>query len=207
VGPAVTVALGSTKAPPKTFHDEAWTRYLAAVDSGLRLDIPPDVAQLEKTDPAAYSQKVLALQQARYEKFYGDQEVFDRGAKALDPLVDALAPAAGDRAKLAPALDPLVDKAGALAVLFVRLGPGAGIVAGSAKSQALLPRQAQYLFTLEPGHTVHPIARVALSILHLKALGGTLTPKQDALVKFCAAVPMFKQQMDAYQAAGAMGQF
>src|SRR5205823_13153591 len=108
---------------------------------------------------------------------------------------------------LATALDPLVDKAGALAVLFIRLGPSAGVVAGSAKSQALLPRQAQFLFTMEQGHTVHPIARVALGILHLKALGGTLTPKEDALAKFCAAVPMFKQQMDTYQAAGAMGKF
>jgi hypothetical protein len=207
VGPAVTVALGSTKDPQKKFHDEAWTRYLAAVDWGLRLEIPPDIAKLEKTDPAAYSQKVLAIQQARYEAFYRDQEIFDRDAKALDPLVDALAPVAGDVAKLAPALDPLVDKAGALAVLFIRLGPSAGVVAGSAKSQALLPHQAQFLFTMEQGHTVHPIARVALGILHLKALGGKLTPKEDALAKFCAAVPMFKQQMDAYQAAGAMGKF
>ncbi len=50
-------------------------------------------------------------------------------------------------------------------------------------------------------------SRGPFAILHLRALGGTLRPKQDALVKFCAAVPMFKQQMDAYQAAGAMGQF
>ena len=56
-------------------------------------------------------------------------------------------------------------------------------------------------------HTVLPIARVALGILHLKALGGALTAKEDAIVKFCAAVPMFKQQMDAYVAGGAMGKF
>ena len=207
VGPAVTMKLGSTKDPSKKFHDDMWTRYLAAVDWGLKPDIPPDVAKLEKADPAAYTQRVLAIRQARYEAFYGDQETFDQGVKALDPLVDALAPVAGDVAKFAPALDAVVDKAGALAVLFIRLGPSAGVVAGSARSQALLPRQAQFLFTMEQGHTVHPIARVALGILHLKALGGTLTPKEDALVKFCLAVPMFKQQMDAYQATGAFGKF
>lgn len=147
------------------------------MDRGLKLEIPPDIAKPAKTDPAMYSQKVLAVQQARYEAFYRDQEIFDRNAKALDPLVAALAPLAGDVAKLAPALDPLVDKAGVLAVLFIRLGPTAGVVAGSAESQALLPRQAQFLFMLEQGHTVHPIARVALGILHLKALGGALTAK------------------------------
>jgi len=34
---------------------------------------------------------------------------------------------------------------------------------------------AAYFFTLEQGHKVHPLARVALAILHLKALGGALT--------------------------------
>ncbi|MFT4102490.1 MAG: DUF4157 domain-containing protein [Burkholderiaceae bacterium] len=207
VGPAMTVALGSTKDPQKRFHDEAWTRYLAAVDWGLKLDIPPDVAKLEKTDPAAYSQKVLAIQQARYQAFYRDQQIFDQKAKALDPRVDALAPVAGDVTKLASALHPLADEAAALAGLFIGLGPRAGVVAGSVKSQALLPRQAQFLFTMEPGHATHPIARVALGILHLQALGGTPTPKEDALVKFCETVPMFKQQMDAYRSAGAMGGF
>ena len=207
VGPAIPVALGSTKDPQAKFHDEAWTRYLASADWGLRLDIPPEVAKLEKTDPAAYSQKVQAIQQARYEAFYRDQEVFDRGARELDALVDTLKPVAGDVAKLGPALDPVVEKAGALAMVFVRLGPSPGIAVGSAKSQSLLPKQAQYLFTSEQGHTVHPIARVALGILHLKALGGTLTSKADALTKFCATVPLFKQQMDAYQSAGALGKF
>ncbi|EAR22276.1 eCIS core domain-containing protein [Nitrococcus mobilis] len=206
VGPAVTVALGSTKDPQKRFRGQAWRRYLAAVDWGLKLDIPPEVAKLKKTDPAAYSENVQAIQQARYKGFYRDQETFDRGAKELDPLVDALAPVAGDQAKLAPALDPLVDKAGALAALFIQLAQP-GVVTTLAKSQAILPRKPQFLFTLEQGHTVHPIARVALGILHFKAIGGKLTPKQDALVKFCKTVPMFKQQMDAYQAAGARGKF
>ena len=207
VGPAVTMSIGSTKDPQKKFHDEAWTRYLAAVDWGLKLDIPPDVAKLEKSDPAAYEQRVLQIQKTRYETFYRNQEVFDQGAKVLDPLVDGLAPVASDASKLAAALNPVVDKAGALAVLFIQLGPSVGVVAGSAKSQALLPKAAQFLFTMEQGKTVHPIARVALAILHLQALGGTLTAKEDALVKFCAAVPMFKQQMDDYQAAGATGGF
>lgn len=207
VGPAVTVALGSTKDSRTKFHDDAWTRYLAAVDWGLKLDIPPDVARLEKTDPAAYAQRVLAIEKARYEGFYRDQEIFDREAKVLDSLVDGLAPVAGDPARLARELEPVVDKAGALTLLFDRLGPSAGVSAGSAKTRALLPRQAQYLFTMEPGHAVHPIARVALGILHLQALGGTLTPKEDALAKYCALVPMFKQQMDVYQSAGALGKF
>jgi hypothetical protein len=207
VGPAVPVSLGSTKDPQKKFHDEAWTRYRAAVDWGLQPDIPPDVEKLKERDPAAYAQRGLALKNARYEAFYRNQETFDRGAKALDALVDALAPTAGDVARFAPALDPVVEKAEALAALFFRLGPNAGVTAGSAKSLALLPRHAQFLFTMEQGHAVHPITRVALGILHLKALGGTLTPQEDTLVKFCGTVPMFKQQMDAYQAAGAMGEF
>jgi hypothetical protein len=207
VGPAVTVSLGSTKDPQKKFHDDAWTRYLASVDWGLKLDIPPDVAALEKSDPAAFSEKLREIQQKRYETFYREQEVFDREAKALDPLVTALGPVAGDAKKLEKALTPLVDQAGTLAVRFIRLGPSAGVVAGSKKSQAILPQQAQYLFTQEQGHSHHPIVRVALGILHLQALGGTLTPKQDALLKFCDNVPTFKQQMDAYRAAGAMGPF
>ncbi len=96
----------------------------------------------------------------------------------------------------------MTGKALALAALFVRLGPSVGVVTGSAKSQAILPRQAQYLLTLEPGHTVHPLARVANAVLRLKALGVTPTPEQDALVKFCNAVPMFKQHLDAFQAGG-----
>jgi Domain of unknown function (DUF4157) len=207
VGPAVTVALGSTKDPEKKFHDEAWTRYLASVDWGLELKIPPEVARLEKTDPAAYSEKVLAIQKARYQTFYRDQETFDQEAKALDPQVNALVPVTSDAAKFAAALSPVADTAGGLTDLFTRIGPNAGVVAGSAKSKALLPVYQDYLFTLEPGHTVHPIARVALGVLHLKALGGTPTANEDKVVTFCAAVPMFKQQMNDYQAAGAMGQF
>ncbi len=207
VGPAVTVHLGSTKDPQKKFHDEAWTRYLASVDWGLRLDIPKEVEKLKTTDPAAYSQKVREIRQNRYKTFYRNQEIFDSNAKKLDPMVDALAPVANDAKKLASALNPVVDKAGDLAVLFIGLGPAAGIVAGSARSQKILPRQAQFLFSMQKGHTVHPIARVALAILHLKALGGTPTPKEDALIKFCLTVPLFKQQMADYQASGAMGKF
>jgi hypothetical protein len=207
VGPAMTMNLGSTKNAEKKFHDDVWTRYLAAVDWGLRLDIPPDVQKLAKSDPDAYAQKVLALQKAQYEKFYGDQEIFNQGAKALDPLVDALKPLAGDAAKLAPALATVVDKAGALAMLFIQLGPGIGINAGSAKSRALLPSNAEYLFTLEQGHDVHPLTRVARAILHLKMLGGTPSAKEDAFLKFCQAVPQFKQQIDQYQNAGATGNF
>ena len=207
VGPAMTMGLGSTKDPKKKFHDDAWTRYLAAVDWGLHLEIPPDVQKLQKTDPEAFAQKALVIQKARYEKFYADQETFDRGIKSLDPLVDALAPMAGDQAKLAVALGPVVDTAGLLAVLFIQIGPSVGVDAGSAKSQALLPQKSQYLFTMEQGHTVHPLARVALAILHLKALGGTLTAKEDAFEKFCVTVPKFKQQIDHYQKAGAMDPF
>jgi hypothetical protein len=207
VGPAVPVSLGSTKDPQKKFHDEAWTRYLAAVDWGLRLDIPPDVERLKKSDPASYREKVSALHKTRYETFYRDQEIFSRGMQALDPLIDSLSTVAEDAPKLSAALAPVVDKAGALAVLFIQLGPSAGIVAGSKKTQAVLPRQAQFIFTMEMGHAVHPLTRVALAILHLKALGGTPTAKEDALLKFCQAVPMFKKQMDDYQAAGAMGKF
>jgi len=101
----------------------------------------------------------------------------------------------------------VVRKAGVLAVLFTRLGPSPGVVTGAAKSRALLPQRAQFLFTMEKGHTVHPIARVALAILHLKALGGTLTPEENVLVKFCETIPMFKQSMDAFAAGGAMGKF
>ena len=92
VGPAMTMGLGSTKDPKQKFHDDAWTRYLASVDWGLHLEIPPDVKKLEKSDPEAFAQKALAIQKVRYEKFYADQEAFDREIKKLDPLVDALAP-------------------------------------------------------------------------------------------------------------------
>ena len=207
VGPAVSVELGSTKLGEKAFHDEAWRRYLAAVDWGLKLDIPKDVQALEKKDPAAFEEKMLAIQKQRYERFYASQELFDRKAKELDPLVTKLAPLAGDPAKLAPALDPVVELAGALAVLFTQLGPSVGVVAGSNATQALLPPQAEYLFTQEPGHDVHPIARVGLAILHLKTIGGKTTAKEDAIVAFCDAIPKFKAQLDAYRAAGAQGSF
>ena len=207
VGPAMTMGLGSTKDPKQKFHDDAWTRYLASVDWGLHLEIPPDVKKLEKSDPEAFAQKALAIQKVRYEKFYADQEAFDREIKKLDPLVDALAPIAGDQAKLAAALGPVVDTAGSLAVLFTQIGPSVGVDAGSAKSRALLLQKSQFLFTMEQGQSVHPLARVALAILHLKTLGGTPTAKQDAFAKFCVTVPMFKQRMDQYQKAGAMDPF
>jgi hypothetical protein len=196
VGPAVPVSLGSTRDPRTTFHDQAWTRYLAATDWGLK----PDDEELKKGDP-------VAAQNARYEAFYRDQQTFDAAARALDPRIDALAPAAGDVAKFASALDPVVRQAGALAKLFIRLGPSAGVVAGSARTRALLPEKPGFLFTMEEGHAVHPIARVALAILHLKALGGTLTPEEDVLVKFCETIPAFKQSMDAFANKGAMGKF
>jgi hypothetical protein len=207
VGPAVSVELGTTKQAESTFHDEVWRRYLAAVDWGLKLDIPKDVAALEKKDPAAFEEKLLAIQKTRYEQFYAGQELFDKKVKELDPLVTKLAPVAGDPAKLAPALDPVVDLAGQLAVLFTNLGPSAGVVAGSARTQALLPKQAEFLFTQEPGHAVHPIARVGLAVLHLKAIGGTTTVKEDAIVAFCDAIPTLEAQLDAYRAAGAKGPF
>ena len=159
VGPAVTVSLGSTKDPRKTFHDQAWTRYLAATDWGLK----PDPDELKKGDP-------VAAQNARYEAFYREQRAFDQAARTLDPQIDALAPVAGDAVKLASALDPVVRKAGELGALFIRLGPSPGVI--SPHPQAL-PKHAQYLATMEEGHTVHPIARVALAILHLEALGGS----------------------------------
>jgi hypothetical protein len=207
VGPAVTVGLGSTKDPQKKFHDDAWTRYLAAVDWGLKVDIPADVEALRKTDPALHAQKVLELQEARYKTFYRDQEVFDKGAKDLGPLINGLAAVAGDPKKLAPALDVVLGKAAPLAGIFIRLGPRAGIAAGSKASLAVMPAQAQFLFTLEQGQTVHPLARVALGILHLQAVGGTLTALHTDYLKFCQAIPMFKEQMDAYSKAGAMGRF
>jgi hypothetical protein len=207
VGPAVTVSLGSTKDPRRRFHDLAWERYLAAVDWGIEPTIPPEVAQLERTDPAAFERQVAALHEDRYKNFYRDQAVFDRAATAMKPLIDALATDANDVAKFGAALSPLVDVAGQLAVLFYQLGPGAGVVAGSKKSQKILPKRAEFLFTMPQGTKVHPLTRVALAILHLQALGATPTPKQDAFLQFCAKIPMFKQQMDAYTAAGAMGPF
>jgi hypothetical protein len=208
VGPAVTMGLGSTKDSPTKFHDDAWTRYKASADWGLHLDVPPDVLALKKTDPAAFGKRILEIQKARYEKFYQDQLAFDRGTKALDKRVDAeLLPVAGDTAKLAPAVETLTDAAGPLAVLFIQLGPSVGVDAGSAASAALLPKQAQYLFTLDQGHTVHPLARLARAVLRVQAQGGTPTAKEQALVKFCETVPQFKAQLDAYRAAGATGPF
>lgn len=206
-GPAMQVSLGSTKTPAKRFHDEAWTKYQAATDWGLHLAIPPEVARLERSDPARYAQAVLAIQKARYEAFYRDQEIFDRDAQALDAAVDGLAGAARDGARLATALPPIVESAGALAVLFHKLGPAPGIDAGSTRAQAMLQGGSRYLFTNAPGHSVHPLARVARAILHLQALGGTLTQKEDALVQFCRRVPQFRVQLDQYTQAGAMGPF
>jgi hypothetical protein len=193
VGPAVTVSLGSTKDPRKKFHDQAWTRYQAATDWGLK----PDDEELKKGDP-------VAALNARYEAFYREQRVFDMAARALDPQIDALARVARDAVKFASALDPVVRKAGELAVLFIRLGPGAGVVSPNPRA---LPKHAQYLATLEEGHTVHPIARVALAILHLEALGGKRTPEEDMLVKFCETIPMFEQPMKAFKDKGSMGAF
>lgn len=208
VGLAVPVSLGSTAQAPKAFHDEAWTRYLASADWGLRVDIPSDLVPLEKTDPAAFAHTMAALRQERYERYYREQRRFDQGAAALDPLVDGAAAHAGDAASLAAALDPLVDRAGALAVLFYNLGPAAGVAVGSAKSQKILPPNAEGLFTMGPGgRTVHPIARVALGVLRLQALGGTPTPKAIALTQFCGKIPGLKRLLDAYQAAGATGPF
>jgi hypothetical protein len=52
---------------------------------------------------------------------------------------------------------------------------------------------------MEIGHMVHRLVRVALAIRHLKALGGTLTAMEDAPLKFCQTVPMFKTQMNDYR--------
>jgi hypothetical protein len=207
VGPAVSVELGSTKVPEKSFHDDVWSRYLAAVDWGLKLDVPKEVEALEKVDPGAFQKKMLEIEKRRYEAFYAGQALFDRKARELDELVTALQPLAGNVAKLAPALDPVVERAGSLAVLFTELGPRVEIVARSAATRALLPPRAEFLFTQEQGHDVHPIARVGRAVLHLKQIGGKPTPKEDAIVAFCDAIATLKRQLDAYRAAGSKGPF
>jgi hypothetical protein len=207
VGPSVPIDLGSTKDSEKKFHDQAWTQYTAGVDWGLQLNIPPDVAALERTDPAAYARKIKAIEKDRYESFYRDQELFDRGARVLGAEVDRLATSAGTVTALGTKLGPLVNTAGALADIFIKVGLHPGVVFGSRHPQAKLPTNADYVFAMPQGTSVHPITRVARAILHLKALNGTTTPLMDALVQFCDKIPAFKQDLDAYRAAGATGAF
>ena len=142
VGPAVPVPLGTTKSTDPAFRDQAWKRYKASADWGLGLSpVPPDVEALRKTDPDAYNRQVLAQREDRYKSFYITQEAFDRGVRAFDPQIDALATAASDPARFAQVLAPVVDQAAALARQFIQLGPAQPIAAGSTATQKLFHRQ------------------------------------------------------------------
>jgi hypothetical protein len=219
VGPAMEVDLGSTKDPQRRFHDQVWQRYLASADWGLGLEIPPDVQKQKTKDPEAYASAVLAIQKERYTKFYGGQESLSRGLQRLDPEIDKLLPLLGQKATFEAALGPTVDRAGVLGANFMILSSGADpdvigkpktspdIAVGSKKSQAILPKQSSFLFTTETGHTTHPLARAGMAILHAQANGSALTPKAAAFLQFCDTVPQFKAKIDAYQKAGATGQF
>jgi hypothetical protein len=208
VGPTVPVALGTTNSTESAFHDAAWQRYKASADWGLAPpQIPADVDALRKTDPAAFKRRVRELRDARYTDFYATQEALDRGVRALDPQIDALGAFASDPARFAQALAPVVDAAAPLARQFIGLGPTQPISAGSAATQNLLPKTASYVFTLEPGHSVHPLARVGRAVLHLQALGTTPSQTATALIQFCDAIPQFHDALQAYRSAGAGGPF
>ena len=200
VGPAVTVDLGSTRDAPQRFHDGAWSRYLASVDWGLDVD---EAASAVK-DPSATSPADPQADptRSRYKTFYQDQELFDHAVAALDTQVDALRPAADDPAKLGLALAPLADRARVLVVGFASLGPGVGLVSPSASTRALLRNHRKFLFTQAQGHTVYPLARVALAVMRLKALGGVTTAAEDDVAAFCVGEPELKREMDSFQQAG-----
>lgn len=189
VGPAVPVTLGSTRLSDSSFHDRSWTRYKNSADWGL------SATELTSESDA------FAAREDRYKTFYAQQELLDRGLRELDLQIDMLASVASDRAGLALALAPIVAKAGPLAHAFIQLGPKQRIDAGSTATRKLIAGNVDaykaYVFTLAPGHTVHPLVRVAQAVLHLQALGAT--PSQTALgiVQFCDAIPDFHNALAA----------
>jgi hypothetical protein len=207
VGPSVPVQIGTTKDLPRTFHDQAWTRYKAAVDWGLAPRIPPAVERLKSTNPAEYARLTGQLQKERYDQFYRDQQAFSENAEAMDRVVDAMGAVAGDRQKLGDAIDRRIDAAGIMIVAFVNLGPKAGVIAGSRETQAILPRTANYLYTLPAGRASHPLARFAMAILRLHQLGRPATQQETDYLVRVDGIADFKAVVDAYRAAGSAGPF
>ena len=201
VGPAVSLDLGSTRDAPRRFHDEAWSRYLASVDWGLDVDAPASGGKTPAPASATGDQQADPAQ-SRYTTFYRDQQLFDHAVGVLDTQIDALRSAANDRAKLEVALAPLAERAHVLVAGFASLGPGVGLVSPSASTRALLRNHRKFLFTQATGHTVYPLARVALAVQHFRSLGGATTAAEDEVAAFCAGVPELKREMDAFQQAG-----
>jgi hypothetical protein len=207
VGPSVPVSIGTTRDAPRAFHDQAWTRYRAAVDWGLDPRLPPSVERLRRSNPAEFERQAAALSRARYEAFYEGQAAFSRNAAAMDAIIDRMGRDAGDAAKLGAAIDERID--GAIVMLrgFAALGPSAGVVAGSRATQAILPRTANYLYSLPPGRTTHPLARFAMAILRLHGLGRTPNQKETDYLAAVQLIADFRDAVNRYRQAGATGRF
>jgi Domain of unknown function (DUF4157) len=207
VGPSVPVGIGSTRDAPRTFHDQAWTRYRAATDWGLDTPPPPDVEALRRTNPAEFARRMGLLEKERYERFYRDQQTFSELMARLDPILDGLTPSASDAGRLGSGLDARIDGVLLLVRAFIDLGPKQRIAAGSAASRAVLPNTSRYLYTLPAGRTVHPLARFAMALHHLHRLGRVSTAKETAYLAEIDRIDDFRDAANAYLQAGANGPF
>jgi hypothetical protein len=169
--------LGSTKDSVETFHSGVWANYLTATG---------EMANKE----GALNQDLKAAKQGNV---HGLQKAFAENAAILNNLMDQLTPFANDRDALESNLAGDMDLAIMVLVIFEKFLKGFSPLSEK--------HQFSYSWTQGP---VHPLVRVALAILRLRKLGGTITVPQTKFLAYCEKI--FKELAEQRE-AGEAGRF
>jgi hypothetical protein len=178
ITPSYFYDLGSTKDSESKFRSGVWAQYLKGVSEiGHKQDAL--VKHLKKRKGGGTA--------------FGVQNLFSEDSTALAALVDELAPFANNPDELAARLDRFILLALEGAALLTML------------TKAFAPFDKQHQFTFHWHGTAHPLVRVALVLLRIQKLGGTLTGDQQRYLKFSEG--LLKEELDKHRQDGEAGRF
>lgn len=218
--PMQDITLGTTRQSDTSFRREAWQNYLISTLWGLETEAPSG-----PNDTRSEAERA----QATYERYYEAFRNFDRGARNLQAALDGLsaqlagmAPA-DQRTHLEQAISQLFPLSVNLAIIFSDYGPNARTVAQgdpervrAVMGSSATPGQVQsalgnraYFFAHQPGrHTdAHPVSRMAIALMHLRDLGGTLDDPQTSFIDWVRRVPGLNRYVQEWEQAGRPARF
>jgi hypothetical protein len=175
--------------------------YLVTPVNYTRLGSTKDSAASFKNKAWAVYGKTTAYM-AKVPVDIGMLEDFSLSSKTLDDLLDQLAPQAGNAAAIGAWLQQGWPEIQSLLVRFEQIGPKAF---KNIKPPAAKPAGSTDGGSFRWPGSNHPLVRVALLLLHLKALGQPLTGAQGRYLDYFEKA--FKDLLDAGRASAQAGRF
>lgn len=199
VSPAMSLPIGSTDMTTPAFKSAVWERFLDSSAWGLNIAPGP---------PGETQNALRDRTEAAYDEFYGGLAKFDQACGSLEAGLNAASGLPSER-ELADAVDklrPVYLRAQSLLLLLLNTR-WAGEEARRPGVEARLSPHSKILIAQPTADPPHPLVRVAMALLRLQSLGGTLTADDRALVSFMSAFSPFDVQVAAFVKAGTPAKF